>query len=680
MRTLSIDIETFSTVDLNKSGVYAYAEDPDFQVMLFGYAWDDGPVQVVDLMSSSDQFQKSMFDTVTNTIPEIPPKVIAALTDPNVLKTAFNANFERTCLARHFGMSMPPEQWECSMIRAAEAGLPRSLKGAGIACASLGVPADLCKDSAAGSRLIKFFCIPCKPTTANGGRTRNLPKHAPDKWREFIEYNRQDVVAERAVRNVLPPIIESEQRLWALDQHINDRGVMIDRTLVDEMVKLDEAMHEELIKEAKELTGLDNPNSRSQILDWVNANTGQHFENFRKEDLPEILAATNNPEVRRIIEIRQELGKTSTSKYATMQAAACKDNRVRGLTAFYGAPRTGRFSGRLVQLQNLPRNHLEDLDTPRELVKSGNGDVLGLLYESTADTMSQLIRTALIPKPGCKFVVADFSAIEARVLSWLANEEWRLDAFRKGVGIYEASASKMFGIPIERIVKGNPEYEYRQKGKQAELACGYQGAKGALIKMGALEMGLTEDELPGLVTQWREANPNIVATWVAAEKCAREALDLPIGSELYTVITAAGGAKVRFYHDMIGLRIELPSGRSLYYRNAHIQSRDQWGYSTPGIVYNGTGDEATAVATYGGKIIENIIQAIARDCLAVAMERVAAAGLDIVFHVHDEIIVEAKQGSITPSELSELMSQPIDWAPELPLAADGYESTYYKKD
>lgn len=684
MKTLSIDIETYSSVSLKDAGVYAYAEAADFEILLFGYAWDDGPVQVVDLTRQTGAVQTGMFDEHADTLPEIPADVIAAITDPAVLKTAFNANFERVCLAQHFGYEMPPEQWECSMVRAAEAGLPRSLKGAGAAGRDLGIAEDMRKDWAAGNRLIQFFCVPCRATKANGGRTRNLPQHDPERWREFIEYNRQDVVAERAVRNALPPIIDSERHLWALDQRINDRGVMIDRELVDNMVELDDAMRRELMDEALKLTRIDNPNSRNQVLRWINQKTGLHFENFRKQDLPEILAATDDSDVHRMIEIRQRLGKTSTQKYRAMQSAVCSDGRIRGLTAFYGAPRTGRWSGRLVQLQNLPRNYLSDLDSPRDLVRSGEGDMLGLLYDNPADVMSQLIRTALVPKPGCVFKVVDFSAIEARVIAWAAQEDWVTEVFRTHGKIYEATAAQMFHVPMECIARGNPEYKYRQIGKVAQLALGYQGGVGALTNMrdglGIRPEDLPEEDMPGIVQMWRDANPHITRLWRMTEETARAVLRLPEGSDMYRSIRTTGGAEIRFYHDKACLRIQLPSGRSLRYSHAHVQSREAWGWSTDGIVYDGTGDEAAAVPTYGGKLVENLVQAIARDCLAEALMRVAAADLNIVFHVHDEIIIEARPEEITVDQMAGLMSQPFSWAPGLPLAAAGYECNYYKKD
>lgn len=977
--TLAIDIETYSPVDLKSAGMYAYAQAPGFEILLLAYAWDNGPVNVVDLTGEAGRPAPSLIPgEPMNALTKLPLAVQAGLTDPGILKTAFNAAFERTCLAAYYGVPMPPEQWECTMVRAAEAGLPRSLKGAGLA---LGLPQDKQKDRA-GGQLIRYFCVPCKPTKANGGRTRNRPRDNRDAWRQFIEYNRQDVEAERAIRAQLPPILPSEQELWVLDQKINDRGVRIDRRLVDEMVDLDDTRREALMQRAREITGLENPNSREQLLRWINERSAQQFATLRAEDLPVIAKSVSDPQVRDVIQIRQQLGKTSTQKYKAMQTAACQDGRVRGLTAFYGAPRTGRWcltgdhevltrngwvrldewsggeiicwspqsavfafqkaarlsfpysgeliaiddkrvqqlgtpehtmaclskngtwekrtldemlrrgrtevaftgqrlgmethqayplralimtqadghyaetgalrfhfrkerkierckmllrkceipfsthnnedgtttitipqrhlplwlrefhnktfgywmldesadiildeieywdayraapnsiqytttnetnadviqavatlsgrcarkhkksrknknwkdafivdiwetpgrshavrresyskvsfkgpvycaetktgyflvrrngsvwitgnSGRLVQLQNLPRNYLDDLDSPRDLVRDGQGDALELLYASPADVMSQLIRTALIPKPGCRFIVSDFSAIEARVLAWLAEEEWRLEVFRAGGKIYEESASKMFGVPVEKIAKGNPEYALRQKGKVAELALGYQGAAGALMKMGALKMGLTEEELPGLVQQWRAANQRIVTFWNTIEWSATQALTLMPGSQHYVPVGKLG---VRIYHDKTAMRIQLPSGRSLCYQHARIETREKWGYPTDGIVYNATADETgSAVATYGGKLTENLIQAVARDCLAEAIRRVERRGLQVVFHVHDEIICEVPSGESSAEEVAAIMSQPIDWAPGLPLAADAYECDYYRKD
>jgi len=647
MAILSIDIETYSGVDLTKSGVYAYTEAPDFEILLFGYAFDDGPVEIVDLASGEG----------------LPAEVFEALTDPTTIKTAFNANFERTCLAKHFNKPMPPEQWRCTQAHALTLGLPIRLEDVAKA-----LKLKHQKDNA-GKALIRYFSIPCKPTKANGRRTRNLPEHASEKWEQFKAYCRQDVEVERAIRERLLQYPMQEQKLWELDQRINDTGVRIDPVLVKNAIACDTIYQEKLLAEATRLTGLDNPNSVSQLKKWLKEAVDLEVESLNKESVPELLKQTKSNTVKRVLELRQELAKTSVKKYQAMERAKCRDDRIRGLLQFYGANRTGRWAGRLVQVQNLPQNKLKDLDLARNLLLTGQYDALELLFDSVPVVLSQLIRTAFIPSPGCRFVVADFSAIEARVIAWLAGEKWRMDVFNSHGKIYEASAAQMFKVPVESITKDNP---LRQKGKIAELALGYQGSKGALITMGALNMGLTEEELPGLVTTWRQANPAIVQYWSDVESAALEAVrgktttGLPRG--------------LAFSYESGILFIRLPSGRRLAYVKPKIEVEER--FNKKGLTYEGYEQgKWSRLKTYGGKLVENIIQATARDCLAEAMLLLDAAGYRIVMHVHDEVVMEVPNNDPHALEdACEIMGQPIEWAPGLPLRADGFECNYYRKD
>lgn len=662
---LSIDIETRSSIDLTSRGVYVYSEAPDFQVLLFGYAFGDDPVDVIELAAGQ----------------EMPSDLLGALTDPAVTKCAHNANFERTCLARWFGRPMDPSQWECTMVRCLEAGLPASLKMAG---ARLGLTTEQRKNTK-GQSLIKIFCEPAAPSLLNPLSRWNQPEHFPGQWSDFVEYNRQDVVAERELRRRLPAIDPDEQALWELDQAINDAGVRIDQTFAANAERMADRVATDLAERAAFLTGLQNPNSAAQLKTWFSARLGREVKTLKKKDLPGIIAeakAKGDDAAREVAEIRSQLGKTSVAKYRAMQDYVCDDGRIRGMMAFYGG-HTGRWAGRGPQPQNLPRNHLEDLDAPRNSVLKNDLAALRLAGESVPDTLSQLIRTAFIPAKGCRFIVSDFSAIEARVIAWLADEEWRLEVFRRGGKIYEESAAKMFHVPVEKIVKGNPEYELRAKGKVAELALGYHGASGALINMGALDMGLTEDDLPGLVKKWRDSNPAIKRLWAAIEKKAKAAIRLPPGSDLRYSLPAHGArAALRFYHTKDNaLRIELPSGRSLLYRNvclgpsfkASLKGREQ-------IRYSGSDPSASTKETHGGKLTENVVQAIARDCLAESMRLLTTLGYRIVFHVHDEVIIEAPKGFSSAAQVARIMSTPAAWAPGLPLNADAYECDYYKKD
>lgn len=648
-RTLSVDIESYSSADLSACGLHKYMESPDFEILLIGYSFDGGPVHVHDC-----------------TAPGCWPRdLLQALTDPNVEKRAFNAAFERNAFAHALEEEMPPEQWSDTMILAMECGLPGSLAGAG---AALGLPEDQLKDPV-GKSLIQYFSKPCRPTKANGGRTRNLPYHDPEKWKLYIEYNRQDVVTEMAIRRALEPysLAMSEQRLWELDQRMNDRGVRIDTAMVNQIVRHDERRRQELQEEAREITGLDNPNSLTQLREWLEKH-GLPLKQVTKDVVSAALTLQYIPdEVRRVLEIRQALGKTSTAKYSTMLGAVCSDGRLRGILQFYGASRTGRWAGRLVQIQNLARNSLPDLDLARQLAKAGDFETLETLFGEPAFVFSELVRTAFIPSEGCRFVVSDFSAIEARVVAWLAGEEWVLEAFRAGKDIYCETASMMYHVPV---VKHGENAELRQKGKIATLACGYGGGVGA---MKAMDRGgsIPEEELQSVVDQWRQANPKIVKLWRKCEQAARTAI------EEHRTVKAS--KLISFTHRGGHLFVRLPSGRSLCYWKARINDDGQ-------LVYMGTNQTTRQwmeTETWGGKLVENIVQAVARDCLAVAMQRVTRHGLQIVMHIHDEMIVDVPL-HYQPENVLELvnaeMGAEIEWAPGLPLKGDGYVCEYYKKE
>ena len=649
MKLLSIDIETYSSVDLIKSGVYAYCESSDFEILLFAYAVDDEEVHIVDLASGE----------------EIPDDILKAMTDPAVIKTAYNANFERTCLAKHFHQPMPPKQWRCSSVHALMLGLPGYLDGV---AKCLRLKDQKMKE---GKALIRYFSVPCKPTKVNGERTRNLPEHVPDKWDTFKLYCKQDVEVERQIRKKLEsfPIPKIEQKLWELDQKINDEGVLIDNTLVTNAIQADKAFQDELFEEAVHLTGLENPNSPAQLKGWL-LKQGIEVNSLAKKNVEALMDEVEIPKVKRLLELRQAMSKTSVKKYEAMERSICPDQRIRGLLQFYGANRTGRWAGRLVQIHNLPRNSLKDLQIARDLLQSGSYEILELLFESVSDVLSQLIRTAFIPSKEHRFIVADFSAIEARVIAWLAGERWRMDVFQSHGKIYEASAAQMFKVPIETIDKGSP---LRQKGKIAELALGYGGAKGALTQMGALEMGLGEDELPELVSAWREANPNIVKLWWSIEAAAIKAVKEKAVVKMQYGLT--------FHYTKGILLITLPSGRPLAYVRPKIGIDERFGKEQ--LTYEGTEQGSKQwgrIPTYGGKLTENIIQAIARDCLAVSMLRLDEAGYHINFHVHDEVVLDVPAGRGSMEKVEEIMGQPIEWAPGLPLGADSFETDYYKKD
>jgi DNA polymerase len=652
LRTLSIDIETFSSVDIKKAGAYKYVQSPDFQILLFAYSWDGGPVQIVDLAQGES----------------LPMEVIHALYDPQVIKHAYNAAFEWYCI--NSVMHSPIEQWRCTQVHGLYNGYPAGLAAVGEA---LGIPQDKRKMGTGGA-LIRTFCIPCKPSKSNGFRTRTLPHHEPEKWRLFKEYCVGDVVAEMEIQRRLSafPVPDQEWQLWHLDQRINARGIACDMELVEGALAIDAEVTTELKAEAITLTGLDNPKSVQQLTKWLEEETGEEIDNLQKGTVSKLLDKLDAGRARRVLEIRQELGKTSVKKYAAMQTVACADGRVRGLLQFYGANRTGRWAGRLVQIHNLPKNHMPLIDLARDLVKQRKVNALKALFGSVPDTLSQLIRTAFVAPEGKVLLVADFSAIEARVIAWLAGEEWRLEVFRTHGKIYEASASQMFGVPIEQIGKGS---DLRQKGKVAELALGYQGGKGALISMGALDMGLSEDELPDIVTRWRNANRRIVDLWFSLEAAALHVMQTgePVGIR--------GLILARESHYESGqdfFTITLPSGRKLYYARPFLREND---FGKQALHYWGvdqTSKKWSVLSTYGGKLTENIVQAISRDCLAVSLTRLAAAGFEIVLHVHDEIGAEGSAERL--DEMLRIMSEPIPWAPGLPLKAEGFVTSYYKKD
>lgn len=660
MKHLSIDIETRSSVDIGKAGLYKYAQSPDFRILLFAFQEDGNPVEVVDLAQGE----------------EIPEHAVRMLADPDVTKHAYNAAFEWYCLNRA-GYQTPLEQWRCTMAHGLYCGYTAGLDATGKA---IGLPQDKQK-LAAGKALIRYFCVPCRPTKTNGNRTWNQPWHAKEKWELFKEYNRQDVVTERAILNRLEqfPMPEAEQKQWQMDVLMNAFGVRVDTELIEGALYIDAVSTQELTEEAVRITGLGNPNSGAQLVPWLNTQCGkERFQDIQKATVADALDHREDyPEdVRRMLEIRQQLGKTSIKKYVAMDTAKGEGDRVRGLTQYYGANRTGRWAGRMVQMQNLPRNYLKTLDYARNLVKDKNYAGLKLLYGNVPDTLSQLIRTAFIPSEGNKFVVSDFSAIEARVIAWLAGEQWVNEVFATHGKIYEATAAQMFGVPVDRIVKGNPEYSLRQKGKVATLALGYQGGTSALIAMGALNMGLTEDELPDIVSRWRQANPRIRDLWYAVENAALAAMETARPQAIRGLIFALEGDLL---YGQSFLTVRLPSGRKLYYPKPFLKENQ---FGKQALHYYTVGQQTRkweVASTYGGKMTENIVQAIARDCLAVTLERIYDRGLQTVFHVHDEVIIDAPMET-TVEEICDLMAEPVPWAPGLILKGAGFESSYYMKD
>ena len=664
MKTLSIDIETYSGYDLSKCGVYKYAESPDFEILLFGYSVDDGDVQVIDLAAGE----------------HLPPEILNALTDDDVQKWAFNANFERVCLSRYISdmdisldpfadnhhsaeilgkaKYLNPASWRCAMVWSAYMGLPLSLEGAG---AVLGLEKQKLTE---GKDLIRYFCSPCKPTATNGQRMRNRPEHAPDKWEAFKAYNRRDVETELSIQERLAkfPVPDTVWEEYAHDQEINDRGVALDMELVRNAIKADARSRTELTRLMKELTDLDNPNSVQQMKQWL-ADNGMETDSLGKKVVTELLKDAPEP-LGKVLSLRQQLAKSSIKKYQTMKNAVCADGRARGMFQFYGANRTGRWAGRLIQMQNLPQNHLIDLEDARWLVHDGDFAALELLYDNIPDVLSQLIRTAFVPKDGYKLIVADFSAIEARVIAWLAGERWRNDVFATHGKIYEASASQMFHVPIEEVTKGSP---LRQKGKIAELALGYGGSVGALKAMGALEMGLSEEELRPLVSAWRSANPNIVRFWWDVDRAAMKAVRDRTVSETHSI---------RFGYQSGMLFIALPSGRRLSYVKPRIGTNQ---FGSDCVTYEGVGGTKKweRIESYGPKFVENIVQAISRDILSYAMQTLRHCS--IVMHIHDEVVIEAGP-EMSAEILCQQMSRTPPWAEGLLLIADGFDCSFYKKD
>lgn len=644
---LSIDIETYSECPI-KYSVYRYVDDPSFEILLFGYCFDDGPVEVVDLTKE-----------------ELPPQVVAALHNPDITKTAFNAAFEMTCLQKIYP-NMDITNWECTSVLALYCSLPTSLDAV-----SKALKLNVEKDSR-GKSLIQYFSVPCKPTKSNKGRTRNLPEHDPKRWAEYIEYNRQDVVVERAIRNRLlplkPPDIEHEY--WLMDLAINRNGIAVDNEMIDIALAFDDEFKRKLTAEASSLTGLENPNSPLQLKEWIENRLGHEIPGMTKAIVADLLAEDLPADVRRVLELRQMLGKTSVKKYAAMRYAECSDGRIHGMLQFYGAMRTGRWAGRIVQLQNLPRNYIEDLDTARETLRLGDLEMFELLYGDVSDTLSQLIRTALVAEPGHRFIVADFSAIEARVIAWLCSEKWRQKVFADGGDIYCASASNMFHVPVEKHgVNGH----LRQKGKVAELALGYGGGVKALIAMGALKGGISEDELPDIVRKWRAASPRIIKLWNDVDFAAKEAI-----RKGGPVILMHRG--LQFERRDGALFITLPSGRRLAYTKPRIGENRFGGESITYMGMNQMANKWERLETYGGKLTENIVQAIARDCLAGAMYRLYKHGYKICAHIHDEVVIEAPVGTGSLEEVIKIMCEPEPWCEGLILNAAGFENPYYMKD
>lgn len=644
MDTLAIDIETYSDVSLPDCGVHRYAASEQFEILLFAYSLNDEPTQIIDLASGE----------------KVPDEIMEYLMDDFVIKTAYNAAFERNCINRFFGLSLKPEGWRCTLVQASMLSLPLSLEGVGEA-----LNLDK-KKMSEGKDLIRYFCMPCRPTKANGGRTRNLPSDAPEKWELFKTYCIRDVDVEKQIRNKLAkfPIPDREQKLYCMDQRINDRGIMVDQELIGHAVACDLLYKETVTKKAYEISGLENPNSVSQLKDWLNEK-GIEVDSLAKAAVEELVENTQG-DVAEMMKLRLAMSKTSVKKYEAMERSVCPDGRVHGLLQFYGANRTGRWAGRLVQIHNLPQNHMEDLELARSLVKEGRYDLVELLYDSTPDVLSELIRTAFVARPGCGFIVSDFSAIEARVMGYLAGEGWVMEEFRGAGKIYEQTASKMFHIPIGEITKGSP---YRARGKVASLACQYGGAEGALISMGALNF-VEEEELKGLVQSWRTANPHIVNYWYEIDGAVKAAVK-------ERKMTKVGMVTVYYQSGM--LKIALPSGRVLSYVRPRM-TVNRFGSESVSYEGIGTNRKWTRIESYGAKFCENIVQATARDVLAEAMLRLEKKGFDIVCHIHDEVVLEVPEGSSSVEEVNEIMAVCPDWCEGLPLKAAGFESPFYKKD
>ena len=660
MMNLSIDLETFSSVPIAKAGAYKYVQSPDFEILLMAYSLNGNEPAVIDLAQGEI----------------IPQWLNDAILSPEYVKHAYNASFEWYCLSKFYGTMLPISQWRDTMLHGLYCGFTAGLEATGKA---LGLSAEKQKLTV-GKALIRYFCIPCTPTITNGQRRRNLPKHDPAKWELFKTYCKGDVITEMEIDRRLSgfPVPDEIEKQWQTDMIINARGVAVDMDLVHGALQIGSSTREKLMQEAIEITRLENPNSIAQLSRWLEAETNEAVPDLRKETVAALLKSqlvTGDAE--RMLEIRQELGKTSTKKYDAIEAAICDDGRVHGLLQFYGANRTGRWAGRLVQVQNLPRTYLESLDVAREAVKKQQADMLKFCFGSVNDTLSQLIRTSFVAASGNKLVDADFSSIEARVISWLAQEDWRLEVFRTHGKIYEASASQMFGVPIDRIKKGNPEYALRQRGKVAELALGYQGSTGALITMGALKMGIPEEDLPDIVARWREANQRIVELWYKVENAAVSTIQSGRQEGVSGLIFSR---EFDLANDLDFMTITLPSGRKLYYAHPELGT-NQW--DRPSINYlgvNQTTKQWARLETYGGKLVENIVQAIARDCLAIAIENLEEAGFPVVFHVHDEVVIDCPETQADLDRVVKLMTTPIRWALDLPLNADGWVGDFYRKD
>lgn len=656
MRTLNIDIETFSDVDIKTGGLYKYVQSPNFEVLLFAYSEDGAPVQIIDLAQGE----------------KLPQHITNALFDESIEKRAYNAPFEWYCLSKYLGQYLPLNQWTCTMHHGLYLGYPAGLSAIGKA---IGLPQNKQK-MGIGLSLIKKFCIPRKPTKTDT-RTRVLPHHDIQKWNLFKEYCKQDVRTEMEIKKLLEPfpIPEQEKELWLLDQKINLFGVRVDKELIEGAIYVSETITNALMVEAKEISGLDNPKSVKQLTKWLEEETDEEVENLQKATVTSMIENLEDGKAKRMLEIRQELSKTSVKKYIAMQNAVCSDGRIRGLLQFYGANRTGRWAGRLVQVQNLPRNYISTLDFARALVKNKDIEALKIIYGNIPDTLSQLIRTAFIPSENKLYYVSDFSAIEARVIAYLANEQWRLEVFKTHGKIYEASASAMFGVPIDEIKKGSPKYGLRQKGKIAELALGYQGSVGALKSMGALDMGLTEEELPDIVARWRASNKRIVDLWYQIGNAALNTVMTGITQMAGSCVFSLEGSEALKF-----MTIKLPSGRKLYYPQPHIKENQ---FSNPAIHYYGLEQKSKSwglLSTYGGKLTENIVQAVARDCLANALKEVDRYGFSICMYIHDEIVAEHDINDFLLDEMNNLLSLPIQWAPGLLLKGDGFKNDYYKKE
>ena len=657
MQHLSIDIETRSSVNISKCGAYKYAQSEDFEILLFSYKLNDSKVKLVDLKQGE----------------KIPDDIVALLNNPDCIKHAYNAAFEWYCLNRA-GYETNISQWRCTMMHATYLGLPAGL---GMTGKAIGIAEDK-KKLTTGSRLIRYFSVPCKPTKTNGGRTWNDPHHDLEKWKLYCEYNMQDVESEYEIYQYIKAfeVPSKEQKLWEMDILMNANGVMVDRALVNVVLSIDSESTNNLTEEAFKITELENPNSVSQLKTWIESQLGEELDGLTKDIISDLLSRDNLPlKVKRVLEIRQQLGKTSVSKYSAMENAMCKDDRVRGLLQFYGANRTGRWAGRLVQVQNLPRNYIDTLDTARNFAKAGNYEALKLLYGNVPDTLSQLVRTAFIASKD-KFIISDFSAIEARVIAWLAGEEWVNEVFATHGKIYEATASQMFNVPIDKISKGNPEYSLRQRGKVATLALGYQGGESALIAMGADRMGLTSEELTDIKVRWREANKNIVRLWYAVGDAVIQAMN-GNGTQYVRGLVIQREWDMMYGLDFIS--IKLPSGRSLYYPKPFLKLNQ---FEKDALHYYGvnqTTKKWEVNSTYGGKLVENIVQAIARDCLAETLLRLYEKNYDVVMHIHDEVVIDAYDDEKL-EDVNNILAEPIPWAPGLVLKGAGFETKYYMKD